>query len=424
MISEELSKRYHSALAFLILQSPAYAMFQDFLSNVKLESMKEGVMATDGEKIYIGPEFPNFTPEQQAFVIAHELNHILLRHPWRSTGKDNYLYNVAGDYVINNALHYIDLPNLPFLGKPLPLKEFINPPPDKRNQVITLIDKSLLDMDTDSIYRILLKEVKSGKGKGKPVSSELDSGKGGQPINSDFDGKDVIPNPHDETEDEVLGKLRESVRKYQENHSSEINNNISVERIMKALNMTTALPWNTILQRYLKSLVAGDYTWIPPKPLYYPEDVLPRNIHNTYLPRLKSRSIRVAIAIDVSGSIGEVEIGVFMSNIFALFNAILQQVGYSGVFMLTTADVVWAVKIPPLPTVNEIAQHTPEGGGTDFRPAFELVNRMNPPPDVFIFFTDGDGDYPEKAPPYDVLWLLTPDSTKTPPFGQVLKFTL
>ncbi|MGC8699210.1 MAG: DUF2201 family putative metallopeptidase [Candidatus Acidifodinimicrobium sp.] len=432
MISNDRFLQYHEAIAMLMLKAPSYAMFGDFLGGIKLEEMDHGVAATDGSKFYIGPLFKNYTTEERAFIIAHELNHILLRHPWRSVGMDNNLYNVAGDYVINDALHLLDMPNIPLPGTPITLDQLLNS--DKAKQESKdmkgiLYDESLRNMDTDSIYRLLMnkraqmmKNAQGMNGTGEMKEEEADRKMIGESPEGDMNGGDVIENHDKESEKEIIKKMQDSIKKYRETHEAGTGTDAD-KRILDLLDITTALPWTAILQRYLKNLIASNYTWSPPKALYYPEEAT-GNVPNTYLPRLREKTVRIAIAIDTSGSIGEADMAVFMSNIQALFNAILQQVGYVGLFMLTTDEVYWYKKMPPVPYATEVVDNV-RSGGTDFRPAFKLIDQMMiAPPDVFIYFTDGYGDYPEIPPKYDVLWLLTPGSDATPPFGQVIHFSL
>jgi predicted metal-dependent peptidase len=58
-------------------------------------------------------------------------------------------------------------------------------------------------------------------------------------------------------------------------------------------------------------------------------------------------------------------------------------------------------------------------GGTDFRPVFEAVEKLERQPQLLVYMTDADGQYPDRNPPYDVLWLTT--TYRKPPFGRVLR---
>jgi len=156
MLDMTRERLYHEAVAMLILKSSAFAQFTDFLASVPLEPLDEGVAATDGVKFYIGPEFASYSANERAFIIAHELSHIILRHPWRIGDKDPMLWNIAGDYVINDALHLNELREISLPGKPVTLKEYLNPPKTSNTkEKIILYDPSLKDLDADSIYRMI-----------------------------------------------------------------------------------------------------------------------------------------------------------------------------------------------------------------------------------------------------------------------------
>lgn len=68
------------------------------------------------------------------------------------------------------------------------------------------------------------------------------------------------------------------------------------------------------------------------------------------------------------------------------------------------------------------------GGGTDFRPAFVYVNRLIEQ-HIFqnlgglLYFTDGEGTYPEKRPSYQTAFLFLGDydTFKVPPWAMRLQ---
>ena len=45
------------------------------------------------------------------------------------------------------------------------------------------------------------------------------------------------------------------------------------------------------------------------------------------------------------------------------------------------------------------------GGGTDFRPVFDLIDKKNYKPNAVLYFTDGHGDYPAMSK-YNTLWVM------------------
>ena len=61
--------------------------------------------ATDGKIIYYNKEFlEKLSTDEQTFVIAHEVCHIAFNHILRSEGKDQEIWNIATDGVINQFL--------------------------------------------------------------------------------------------------------------------------------------------------------------------------------------------------------------------------------------------------------------------------------------------------------------------------------
>lgn len=83
-----------------------YPFFGSVVAGVDYkEDSTEPTAATDGKVIYYNPEFLNsISKEEQTFVFAHEVCHIAFNHILRSEGKDENLWNIATDAVINQFL--------------------------------------------------------------------------------------------------------------------------------------------------------------------------------------------------------------------------------------------------------------------------------------------------------------------------------
>ncbi len=62
-------------------------------------------IATDGRKFYYNSEFVLKLDDQECvFGFAHEVGHIIYEHMTRRGNRDPGLWNMAGDYIINNML--------------------------------------------------------------------------------------------------------------------------------------------------------------------------------------------------------------------------------------------------------------------------------------------------------------------------------
>ena len=66
-------------------------------------------------------------------------------------------------------------------------------------------------------------------------------------------------------------------------------------------------------------------------------------------------------------------------------------------------------------------------GGTSFTPIFEWIRenmfKKFADIDALIYLTDGFGSFPDKRPPYPVLWIMTEHSQPEVPFGEVIRIT-
>src|SRR5262249_47627659 len=62
-------------------------------------------------------------------------------------------------------------------------------------------------------------------------------------------------------------------------------------------------------------------------------------------------------------------------------------------------------------------------GGTDLRPPLEREFLRHHRPDLVVYFTDGEGPAPVKAPPVPVVWCLTDGGTEPAAWGRVVWMT-
>ncbi len=167
------------------------------------------------------------------------------------------------------------------------------------------------------------------------------------------------------------------------------------------------LYWRSELVRFLQRAYAQDYSWIPPSRRYLSVGLI--------LPGTRTRSVgTLAIAIDTSGSIDPAGARAFLSEV----QGIADLVGGSGRLVVVEADdAVRSVREirPGIPVPLEFHGR----GGTDFRPAFEWAARTGSiAPTGLVYLTDGQGTFPDRAPPFPVLWVM-PHAIGVP-FGAVV----
>jgi predicted metal-dependent peptidase len=121
------------------------------------------------------------------------------------------------------------------------------------------------------------------------------------------------------------------------------------------------------------------------------------------LPSLRSQAGDIVVAIDTSGSVGSDEMAQFIGEINALKGTLAVRTTLLACDSALAAGGPWiAEPWEPLALPRQFAG----GGGTDFKPVFDWVERQAMRPDALVFFTDADGSFPPRPPEYPVLWLV------------------
>jgi predicted metal-dependent peptidase len=437
-----------------VVNTDQYGMFRYFLGTISIAETKSAVAATDGRKLYVGKDFLKYSPGERAAIIIHELWHMIGGDAFRGVDKDHELWNIVTDIINNDT---IDKQHLGDIVLP---KDVLREP-----KIAGMIKEQAYDYLIDlckkqgyfEIMGIRFNCIDAGKALGNmrdiipndniedeqatqrrleesEKQYEQSTGHGswlrdfiGKNVEASLrfnykdlgealgDMKDLIPNDNVADQQETRRRLEESERQYEQltGHSSWLRDYLGRDAQAK-------LPWQTIVQQYLKKLAAVDYTWTPPKQIY---GVTKEPLT---LPRLYTKSLKLAIAVDTSRGIGNDELSMFLAEMKRLISVIWFNLSFSGVLMLTTDDVYYSQPIPPIPTKVSVIEKL-ENGGTDFRPAFNLIKeKYHDNIDLFIYFTDGYGHYPETPPRYPVLWILitSPNKLKEagyyPPYGMAI----
>lgn len=152
-------------------------------------------------------------------------------------------------------------------------------------------------------------------------------------------------------------------------------------------------PWHALLARHVASRAHHDYSFQKPS----------RREGVAILPRLDSAQLELFVVLDVSGSVSESQLAAFATELAAIKGQVRARITLHACDEQLSPEGPWVyeawepVNLPP----------TLRGGaGTDFRPAFEWIRESMHRPDLLIYFTDAEGDFPPTAPPYPVIWLV------------------
>jgi len=121
-----------------------------------------------------------------------------------------------------------------------------------------------------------------------------------------------------------------------------------------------------------------------------------------YLDALEGESVQIVVAVDTSGSIMDEQIRAFLGEVQGILRA-YPHLKCDLYFIDTEAHGPHRLTAhSPLPTPVG-------GGGTDFRPFFEQIERNYDLSAalVGVYLTDGYGEFPETPPRFPLLWVVT-----------------
>lgn len=365
-------KKVSEARKNLVLDHPFFGVLSLKLELIESRDVK--TFETDGCKLWFNPEYANNLNRYELVgVVAHEVLHCAQGHTWRRQTRDPAIWNRACDLAINPIL--IDA------GMVLPAGVLDGSP--------------YQGMSAEEIYDRLVHENQNAPG--------------GQD-DEEQDGSDspdasgcgiVVDSPSPETKaDWSVAVLNAAKRaKAMGNLPS------GIDRLVEEIK-NPAQDWRAILRRFVQTNARHDYSWQQPNSRYI--------YAGLYLPSLRSENMPpMVVAVDTSGSIDDLTVSQFSSEI----RAIVEEVCPEQVYVVYCDAEIQGVDVFDW---GEPVTITPKGyGGTDFRPVFDWVRDKDINPSCLVYLTDMRGDFPDSPPEYPVLW---GDTTGIfpPPWGETV----
>ena len=178
-----------------------------------------------------------------------------------------------------------------------------------------------------------------------------------------------------------------------------------VEAILKP-----EIDWKELLAQFVTSAYGGSRRWLPPNRRHVGRGL--------YLQSSRKETLRAVVAVDTSGSTTA-----YLPQFFSELNGLLNSFGgYELTVIQCDAEIQDVQKYDANAPYEGQDWQSYGHGGTSFIPPFDYV-RDHPElePSCFIYITDGFGPAPDRAPPYPVLWLVTPDGEYPAEWGRRLK---
>ncbi len=141
------------------------------------------------------------------------------------------------------------------------------------------------------------------------------------------------------------------------------------------------LPWRMLLARYMTSIARDDYNYSRPS----------RREGSAILPSLRSSHVNVVVVLDTSGSISQGEMQEFLSEVDAIKGQVSARITLQACDQQLCENGPWEYEAWD---EFELPDNITGGGGTNFMPVFEWLQREGRAPDLLIYFTDAEGRFP------------------------------
>ena len=359
------------ARAQLLLKQPFFGTLCLRLTPIETEDIPTA--GTDGKRLLYNPKFfLNMTDQQRVGLLAHEVMHVVFMHMARLNERDHYLWNVAGDYVINLVVRDAGLQL---------------PPTD-------LLDDKYADMTTDEVYRKLQEDPDS------------------QPQGGGEDGKESFGNCVQESSainknpGEFEADMRVAIKQAAEAAKAQGKLPGSLETLLGDI-VEPKVNWKERLARFLRNNNKSDYSWQKPNRRFIGQGL--------YLPSMYAPSIEeIGVITDTSGSRTDEELNQDLSEISAmLIDANVDNVHFMQADTEVTAEETFTRESLPLKV-------TMQGrGGTAFGPAIAEMADKHPNISCLIYLTDLEASDFGTEPHFPVVWVSN-YSTEAP-YGEIIK---
>ena len=359
-------------------------------------------LATDGRKFYYSNEFVNkLTPKQAEFGFAHEVLHNVFDHMGRRDGRDPTLSNIAADYAANQILKDERIGEVPDWIKIFQDNKY-------RGWSYEQIYNELYDkaekIDLSELGE-LLDEHLDGEG------DDDSSGSG----NGDEEGPEGKGKGRPKLSAEEKKKIRDEIKEAMVAAAQAAGAGRIPAGVARMISDFTEpkMDWRQLLRMSIQSILKSNFSFSRPnRKSQHSGAILPG--------MMNEETIDVSIAIDMSGSISNVQAKDFLSEVKGIMD---EYVDFKLDIWCFDTEVYSYTQFTG-DTADEIMDYEVKGGGgTDFETNWTFMKDNDILPKKFIMFTDGypcgswgDEDY------CDTLFIVHGDETINAPFGQTAHY--
>ena len=404
--AEELKRKASEQLAIdrhkLLMKMPFIGSLLMRLDLVPVRDDRLKTAATNGHAVFVDIGFyAGLSAEERLFVLAHEAWHCALLHFARRQNRDPGIFNCAADLEIHFILTREGL-KAPFVLPHDPSWNGLS-----AEEIYARYEtgtKSNEGRESENIRNIrpgggFDTHLNRGDQVGENSDVSADGGNAGTPGGKGEDA-DYSPVVKPGAAERCRERLTATIQQYRRTKGDlPLGMELAVDKVLEP-----KIDWHELLAQFVTSCYGGSRRWLPPSRRHVWQKL--------YMQSSRQERLTAVVAVDTSGSTtGD------LPGFFAELGGLLNSFGAYEITVIQCDAAVQHVEIfddmNPFP---EDFKWTPKGGGgTDFRPVFDYVEtHPELDPALLIYITDGYGTFPQSAPPYPVMWLVTPGGADVP----------
>jgi len=395
---DQTLEKLTTARVGLLLKTP---FFGNMATRMKLIDASDWcpTAATNGRDFYYNREFvEKLSIKKLEFLFAHEIGHCVFDHFGRAGSRDRRMCNIAQDFAINQIL----------------VDERIG---EKITEVDICLDSKYRGLAWEEIYDMLEQErqqmpemsMEEFLDKLGDLLDEHINEDSGAPGTEKKDGKGR-PTLSKEEAQKIKDEIKESmIQAAAAAGAGKVPGQI--QRLIKDLT-EPKMDWREVLQMNIQSIIRNDYSFQRPNR---------KSQHSgAILPGMRNdETIDVAVAIDMSGSIGDEDAKIFLSEV----KGIMDQYQDYKIDIWCFDTEIYNHQTFDADSGEDFLNYEPMGGGgTDFMANWTFMKDQDIVPKKFIMFTDG---YPWDSwgdPDYCDTLFIVKGSDNEAPFGQTVKY--
>mgnify|MGYP000465828297 FL=1 len=397
-----IEEKLTTARVGLLLKTPFFGNMATRMKIINADDWCQ-TAATDGRNFYYNTKFvEKLSTKKLEFLFAHEIGHCVFDHFARAGSRNRQLCNISQDYAINQIL------------ADEKIGEVIDEVPiclDSQYRGLAweeIYDKLYEKADIQEISLDDLME-QLGEQLDDHINEDGNQSKDGKENKEGGDKKGKKPT----ISKEEMQKIKDEIKEAMIQSAAAAGAGKTPAAIQKLIkDLTEAkMNWREVLRMNIQSIIKNDYSFTRPSRKGWGTGAI--------LPGLKNdETIDIAIAVDMSGSIGMDDAKVFFSEV----KGIMDQYEDFNIKLWCFDTAVAGYAEFSQDNIEELLDYNPVGGGgTDFEVNWNFMKEEGIEPKKFVMFTDGypwgswgDENY------CDTLFIVKGNQSAQAPFGQTV----